>query len=254
MNRSVLLIDSGNSAVKWCFIHPGAPHHKADIVHNAGIGELTPLVESIKAHDSIDCALVGHVGRDNHLSPLIEAIAPVDHRIITTEALIAHHHMTLHYEPAHSLGVDRALMALAVSRQYPRRESIIISLGTTMTVDYINEDGEFAGGVIIPSIKIMNRGLIAHTNISAIADHFPASGTLASLANTTADACSHGALLALLGAIRLFRERYASPDAQVIITGGDAATLSPYLDDALHIEHLVLSGLSYVAGDDINHD
>jgi type III pantothenate kinase len=63
------------------------------------------------------------------------------------------------------VGTDRLFTALAAVRRVPRGCPLAtINVGTAMTVDFVNTDGIFIGGLIVPGPRTMAKSLRAYTD------------------------------------------------------------------------------------------
>ena len=132
-------------------------------------------------------------------------------------------------DDASTLGRDRALNAIAA---YSRAEQAcaVIDIGTAVTVDFVDGEGTFQGGLIAPGVRMMLAALHDHTNALpklAPVEPDPARGPYG---RDTAHAMQLGVRTAIAGLVRTGIERFADDyDAwpQVIATGGDAGLLEP---------------------------
>ena len=79
---------------------------------------------------------------------------------------------------------------------------IVVNAGTAVTIDSVDADGVFRGGIILPNMRLMLRALAENTAALKVPpgrfDEFP---------TNTADALYTGALHAVCGAIELARAR-----------------------------------------------
>jgi type III pantothenate kinase len=66
------------------------------------------------------------------------------------------------YRKPKQVGVDRLVCAYAARELYGK-PSIIIDLGTAITLDVISKKGHYEGGLIIPGIKLSAETLFSHT-------------------------------------------------------------------------------------------
>lgn len=151
-----------------------------------------------------------------------------------------------HYDIAERLGSDRWAALIAV-RQREQRAAIVIDAGTAVTIDALSADGEFLGGVILPGLNLARECVAAGTAAIGVEE----GDASTCLARSTADALAAGSRFGLAGAIeRISAEhrRALGADAQLYITGGDAARLLPLLAGAAnHVPDLVLKGLAVIA-------
>ena len=122
------------------------------------------------------------------------------------------------------------------------RPVVVVMVGTAVTVEAIDAQGNFLGGYILPGHGIMLRALEGGTAGLRVPTgevrHFP---------TNTSDALTSGGTYAITGAIermhRHLQERSGQPPV-LLMTGGAGWKVSPYLD-APHelVEHLIFDGL-----------
>ncbi|MCA9279450.1 MAG: type III pantothenate kinase [Phycisphaeraceae bacterium] len=139
---------------------------------------------------------------------------------------------------ASTVGQDRLLCALgAYSRA--RQACIVVDTGTAVTINFVDGEGTFHGGAILPGLGMMLRSL--HTSTAAIPDispcHEPDAAT--PWGRDTADAIAVGVRAAIVGAVHELVMKYAEHYEgypQVVATGGDAVRL--FSNDDV-VEHIV---------------
>lgn len=144
-------------------------------------------------------------------------------------------------EPA-QLGVDRWLGLIAVWHRHAS-PACLVDCGTAVTVDGLSPVGQHIGGLVLPGPWLMRRALAAHTH--AI-EETRARDAAVLLAHNTADGVAAGTAHAIAACIdRVANEiKRRFNDAQCIITGGDARFIIPLLTDRfVMIPNLVLQGL-----------
>lgn len=160
------------------------------------------------------------------------------------------------YTPPDSLGADRWAALVAARRLFPDNAVLVVDVGTAVTVDRLDADGTFRGGVILPGIAAMQAALHQQTadlpppptENSAAYDPTP-TATHAALAS--------GALAAVVGGIQfaLTQQRRAltaesGGDCEVLLTGGDGRRIAALLEIPHHFHaDLVLHGLEIIAAD-----
>lgn len=137
-----------------------------------------------------------------------------------------------------TVGQDRLLCALAAYTK-TKQACVIVDAGTAITVDFIDGEGVFQGGVIAPGLHMMLASLHEHTAaLPKLAYEMPDAGR-GVFGKDTKHAMLLGVRTAAQGLVRLVVERYAEAyDAypQIIATGGDAAAL--FENDEV-VEHVV---------------
>jgi type III pantothenate kinase len=152
------------------------------------------------------------------------------------------------YQRPEQLGSDRwAALVGAWTRVHGA--CLVVSAGTAVTVDALNRQGEFMGGLILPGKQLMQESLAAGThaleNFNGQAVDFP---------RTTADAVTSGVATALSSAVQTVFQRLVSTDAKhpkCILSGGDADWLANQLQIGVIIApRLILEGLLIMAQGD----
>ena len=161
-------------------------------------------------------------------------------------------------EPAKT-GIDRLLAAWAAyaytyqknqpNGPIPNGPIIVIQAGTAVTVDFVNSEGVFCGGAIMPGLGLSLQLLAAGTDqLPWLGNHFV--DILPELpGKNTVQAISAGVNAALVGGASHLVQRYRNqspngPNVKVVVTGGDGSLLLPHIvKPAEFVEHLVLRGL-----------
>ena len=143
------------------------------------------------------------------------------------------------YEQPEKLGADR-WAALIGARGRVSTDCLVVCAGTATTVDRLDADGLFRGGLILPGSDLMRSTLAQNTAQLPLA-----SGHYRELPRNTADAITSGCLQAQLGAIeRMYAALAEVPGAVCLITGGAAQGLAGHLRAPSRlVENLVLEGL-----------
>lgn len=139
---------------------------------------------------------------------------------------------------ASTLGQDRLLCALGA---YARAQQacVVVDAGTAITVDFVDGEGVFHGGVIAPGVRMMLASL--HTGTSALPklDWAEPDYGAGPYGKDTRDAMLKGVRAAAIGLVRHVVESFAEEYEaypQIVATGGDAPAL--FENDPV-IEHIV---------------
>lgn len=153
------------------------------------------------------------------------------------------------YREPHRLGADR-WAALVAARARTRGAACIVDAGTAVTIDALDSDGVFRGGVILPGLALQRAALRQGTEgVGASAGQ-----DRDCLARSTADAVAAGTLFGLAGAIdRVLDEqtRQLGATPTVLLAGGDGPPLMPLLRHATTaVPDLVLEGVACLATGD----
>jgi type III pantothenate kinase len=143
------------------------------------------------------------------------------------------------YGRSDQLGSDR-WAALIAAWHRVGSACLVVSSGTATTIDALTANGEFAGGLILPGIELMQRSLAIGTAQLAVA-----AGAYADFPRNTNDAIYSGAIQATCGAIQR-QHALLENNAPVLLCGGAAPLLTPHLSAQI-VDNLVLQGLLLIA-------
>jgi type III pantothenate kinase len=242
---TMLLVDAGNTRVKWAIAQPGAAPGDW-LAHGAVVhAELDSLRAAWDGH-GISRAIVSNVAgaaMRERLAALLLPLLPVAQPAwFGARAELAG--MRNRYRNPEQLGADRFAAALGARSLAPGKALIVATCGTATTVDAVSADGEFLGGMILPGLGLMLGSLARGT---AQLPETSASAVLPPVfADHTLDAIRSGCLSAQAGAIE--RACAALPAELCIVSGGAAHHVAPALL-APHqiVDNIVLMGLHVAA-------
>ena len=241
-----LLIDIGNSKIKWATVKENQfKFGNAEVYDVQSLGEL--LCTLWKDLETPELIIIANVGgqtvRDkitawikDHWSTQAEFVVPAVNAMGVTNA----------YSDPQKLGVDRWVNLIAAKKSY-HSPVAIISCGTGITVDAMTADGQHQGGVIAPGINLMRLSLLGHTAGCFLPKGYERKQS-SWLGKRTEDGIISGSLI-MAGAFinqcteRLFWE--FGKKLHCVITGGDAEVLLPMLKAQYDYRpYLVLEGLA----------
>ncbi|MHB1083701.1 MAG: type III pantothenate kinase [Thiobacillus sp.] len=241
MNARRLLVDAGNTRLKWTLVE-GVHWHEQGSLDYSDLLALAPLLKKG------DACFIASVARAQHESQINTLLAPfaITPKWLMAEAQFLDVRNT--YVDPQQLGVDR-WMGLIAARQRSNTDTLVVSVGTAMTVDALSAEGVFLGGLIVPGPVMMQQALRQGTARVEDID-----GAWQAFPRSTADAVQSGVLMSLCGAIQQQHARLVEMTGvtpRCFLTGGDAEKLLSHL--AMSVEHvpaLVLEGIDRVAKED----
>ena len=241
---SVWLFDLGNTRLKCAPLVDGRvgevfvlPHREADLP--AALAQALP--------SRLDAAHVASVANEALRVALLQALTRHTRRISLARTQPALAGLRIAYANPHKLGVDRFLAMLGAHGRF-REPIVLCGIGTALTVDAIDAQGQHLGGRIAPSPTLMREALHAR------APQLPLEGgAYQDFAADTEDALAsgcEGAALALIAAsVEAAQHRFGT-NPRVLLHGGGAEELAARLPQATQIPTLVLEGLAIWASAD----
>ena len=239
----LLLLDGGNSQLKWAWVENGVFNE----VTHAPYRDLSRLGEEWAERSDDRTRIVGCAVCGDLKKALVEAhlTAPVRWLPSMPQALGIRNH----YRNPAEHGSDRWFNALG-SRRFSQNACVVVSCGTAVTTDALTEDNHYLGGTIMPGFHLMKEALAAKTaNLDRPA------GKVYPFPTTTPNAITSGMMDAVCGAVimmhgRLQQKTGEGKPVDVIITGGGASKVVNalpkqfVLDNTVKIvDNLVIYGL-----------
>lgn len=253
-----LLVDIGNTRVKWAVLGTQQSRMQAAPHQNSGLA-LRALVR--RAPRDVSRVIVVSVV-DEALSRVLDDA--VRRRFgIATEYIRSERRargVRNGYRETWRLGADRWVSVIGAHALARGRTAVIANVGTALTIDVITGRGRHRGGGIIPGPPAMVESLLTGTHgIRKRASGAKAS-THSLFAADTASALAAGSLFAAAAFIdRAVREAHSEVNKRkgsrplLLLTGGGAPAIERYLESAAKsIPDLVLRGLAQFAADPVD--
>lgn len=246
---SALLIDIGNSRIKWALLK-GDKLGKAQAADYSGWRARDFARRVIGSKLDVERILVSNVAGDDVGDALVAgarlAGAPKPERVATQKRACG---VTIAYVDSWRLGVDRLLAMIAAHRRFAGRPVCAVAVGTAMTIDLVGADGRHWGGAIIPAPTLMVASLLDGTSgIRKRAQGGDSGRGPALFGRSTRAAVEQGARYAAAAAVdRAVSEARAVVDQtpELVMTGGGARSLRPLIQTpSLLVPDLVLEGLA----------
>jgi type III pantothenate kinase len=272
-----LLIDAGNSRVKWALVdadgtqtHSGAFTHGGQLVKGTGDplqSRHEPDWSALPAPASAWLSNVAGEAVARRIDGFINRYWPALPRT-TIRSAAQQCSVTNRYTTPSQLGSDRWAGMIGARAAFPGEPLLIATFGTATTLEALTAEGVFVGGLIAPGWSLMMRSLGEHTAQLPTLDPHAARGLLAGDASTTASelakraawfatdtprSLSSGCALAQIGLIeRMWRDLQDEwkTSVRLVVGGGAAGELTQALS-VPHTRHdsLVLAGLALIAAE-----
>lgn len=257
-----LLVDAGNSRVKWAIVDTAGTTGASGTFAHAGdehAGSLDAQPDWAALATPPRSAWISNVAGaavEARLDALIEHAWPRLPRT-TVRARRTQCGVTNCYPEPARLGSDRWSALIGARAAFPGENVLIATFGTATTLEALRADGVFTGGLIAPGWSLMMRSLGEHTaqlpTLAADSARKLAGDVFTHqwFATDTRHAISAGALLAQTGLVeRAWHELARSWNAPVrLVIGGGAAQEVASALTVPHTRHdsLVLAGLAVIA-------
>ena len=248
-----LLLDVGNTRVKWGVFEDGRIRKTGHIVQNKvkeqGLAALTSRLPR-----AVDAVLVSNVAGPTfatRLSGVIGMHCQRDVHFAKTERQACG--VRNGYRQPRRMGVDRWVAMIGAWAEI-QGACVVVDAGTAVTIDVVDDDGQHLGGQILPGVALMSAALAASTSDIPPAGHRVPAATsgLDIFGDSTAKAVRNGAWNAVVGAVEraITTLRSNAYDPVVVLTGGDASRMLTALGtEPLHRPNLVLQGLARMLDD-----
>jgi len=246
MNIPILLcLDCGNTRLKWGLYDQDACRWlQTGALPLSEIASLPNLLVTLpQAARAVACNVAG-----NQAAASIQAISQeLGLPLAWVQAQAEQCGVKNAYDNPRQLGADR-WAALVGARHLHQGAGLVANAGTATTVDVLDADGVFQGGLILPGLNLMRSSLAGNTAQLPLVE-----GEFSELPRNTVAAIVSGSLHATAGAIeRMFAHLRDQPDAVCLLSGGAAEVLAPCLNIPLRrVEFLVLEGLARIGADDM---
>lgn len=237
----ILLLDLGNSRIKWALAENGSFLAHGAVSH---VDDLAAAWANLAAPSrALGCA-VSNAQTQSAVAAQVTLRWQIGVQWLQPAAQQGG--IRNGYDDPARLGADRWAALFGARTRFPQTALVVVSAGTALVVDALTADGQFLGGMILPGYQLMKQSLSQGTARLPLAR-----GRFAPFPTSTDDAIETGCLSALAGAIAAMVERLTNSgqqSPQIVLSGGDAARLQPLLAGPVSVvDNLALYGLAALA-------
>jgi len=163
-DQQIMLLDIGNTNLKWAWLQDGAPGQVTSISHKEQTLERLTASQwaSIQPPTQTYISNVAGTDIEQQLRNWITQHWSHEPRFIRATAN-ACGVINAYREPAR-LGVDRWLTLIALRARFSS-PVCVLDCGTAVTIDVLGLSGQHLGGLILPGFGLMQHALLEHTSI-----------------------------------------------------------------------------------------
>ncbi len=248
---SFLALDVGNTRLKWALYD--SPHVGARLLaHGAEFLEnIETLAEGAWSslptpHRVLGCIVAGDAIK-HRVQEQLELWDVSPQWVVSSQSEAG---LVNGYDHPARLGSDRWVAMIGARQRLlahgPARPCIVVMVGTAVTVEAIDADGRFLGGIILPGHGIMLRALESGT----AGLHVP-TGEVCDFPTNTSDALTSGGTFAIAGAVHRMVEnlrRHSGEEPLCYMTGGAGWKMAPSMSNEVElVESLIFDGLLEIA-------
>ena len=247
---TVLLVDVGNTRIKWARLGATRVGTRRAAVHS-GWQAADYARRVFGSARGLERAVVASVA-----GPKVDrALARAAQRAgVPAEFVRVRRRgggVSVGYAEPWRLGVDRFAAIVGAHAMFGAVPVCVVGVGTAMTIDLVGADGRHRGGVIVPAPNLMVATLLANTHGIRRRARGGAVAGRGIFARSTRDAIGRGSRYAAAALVDRAAEEAAGllgREPLVVLTGGDAALVQPLIrTPSLGVPDLVLRGLAVLA-------
>ena len=248
-----LLIDIGNSRIKWCLYNSLENEFGLEGAMLRDKAELPALFsEHWGSLDKPDRVVISNVS-GQQLAEIIDAWIDKEWQIKTeyVKTEVFSHGVTNAYSDYLELGVDRWMAIIAAWQRFQEegKAVCVVDCGTATTIDGISASGQHLGGFIIPGYTTMQEMLVNNTSDIEIARKTLPSTNFCSSTEAGVNSGCYLATISIIDRVVTSMQDEFGKQINCIITGGNAELFVEQLAGKYEYEpKLVLHGLAMFSG------
>ncbi len=246
-----MAIDVGNTRLKWALYE--TPHPAAALLAQGAefLDHIDRLSDTAWARLPAPARMLGCVVAGDAVKRRVEEqmeLWDAPPQWVVSSAREAG--LTNGYDHPTRLGCDRWVAMIGARQrmlaQGPARPLVVVMVGTAVTVEAIDAEGRFLGGLILPGHGIMLRALESGT----AGLHVP-TGEVRLFPTNTSDALTSGGTYAIAGAVERMVQHiiaHCGAEPACMMTGGAGWKMAPSMTRPFElVDNLIFNGLLTIA-------
>lgn len=236
----ILLIDAGNTRLKWRLVNGSAIHSEGASLIDVG-QPFEGLQDAGKKIKSVAISTVGSEAARHELEQVVHTVtsAPITFHWAEAER----NGLSNSYQDVSKMGADR-WHAMVAGWETETAGFAVVDAGSAVTVDYVGGDGRHLGGYILPGLQMMRRSL----RLDAARIGFDFDDQVDTRPGVSTGECAnHGLAWLTQGVIgQITKDVTCRGLGRIILTGGDADRFIRLGLAADYRPGLVLDGLQAI--------
>ena len=229
-----LCLDFGNTRKKVAVFNEGEID-KGIVLNDDSVETIQSLIDTYHPRKSVLSSVVNH----NIAIEELLAAKTKFHKLSHLTKLA----FTTPVGKPETIGADRLALAAAAAHFYPKKNNLVIGMGSCVTYNFINKYHEFVGGAISPGMEMR---LKAMNQFTAKLPLVKADSNVPLIGYDTATNILSGVVLGMAkemdGFIDAYKEKFGN--FNVLLTGGDLVHLASHLKNKIFADpDLIFKGL-----------
>jgi type III pantothenate kinase len=216
-------LDFGNTRQKAALFANGAVQ-KTFVLDEAVLPHLETLVKQYRPAQSILSSVIEHDAAVETFLKAHTRFHALSHRSKLP--------FTIPVGKPETVGADRLAIAAAAVHRFPEQNTLVVALGSCITYNFINQQGQLIGGSISPGMHMRFRAMHEYTaKLPLVA----ADWNVPLIGYDTATNMQSGVVLGMAkemdGMIDAYKMRFSNFNA--VLTGGDIPFFEPHLKNKI---------------------
>ncbi|MBS0367076.1 MAG: type III pantothenate kinase [Proteobacteria bacterium] len=254
---SILLVDIGNTRIKWVRVDGGRLGARHAAAHgNWKIADFSRRLFGDRARAGVRATAVTRVVASSVAGGRVDArlrsaARAYGVRVHFVQSVRVGGGVRVGYAEPWRLGVDRFAAIVGAHGLFPAIPLLVIAVGTAMTLDLVSGEGRHHGGAIVPAPDLMIQTLLARTHGIRRRARGGSNAARGPFGRSTRAGVEQGARYAAAAlidrAVDDARALVGRPPL-VVLSGGDSAAVRGLVHSrAVTVPDLVLRGLAVLA-------
>jgi type III pantothenate kinase len=220
---TTLCLDFGNTRLKAALFENDVFSAELELADDSN-DTIEKLIEQYRPQKSILSSVINH-------NPAIETLLSE----LTCFHKLSHltkANFTTPVGKPESIGADRLALVAAAVHYFPRKNNLVVGLGSCITYNFINQDHEFLGGSISPGMEMRFKSMNEHTALLPLVKkdwNFPIIGY--DTKTNLQSGVIAGITYEIGGFIDFYAQKYGN--FNVVLTGGDAGYFARQLKNRI---------------------